>query len=220
MMSVAFPFFNGLQYKNFWAFSPQPFQTRLPIVCGKRWNKTVRFFPSNYYYYYYYYIEKISFIFLVYTGYAYTHSQGLTGVIITDHEYPQRVAFNVLNLILEEFLLKHPKIRWAAPLAYSSGNSAIGAAAAPTSRDVPFTPFPSLKEYLQKYQHPHEADSILKVQKEIDETKVILHKTIESMLDRGEKLDQLVDKSEKLSAQSKTFYKVAQKTNSCSCSIQ
>jgi synaptobrevin homolog YKT6 len=131
--------------------------------------------------------------------------------MITDHEYPHRVAFNLLNQILDEFLQKHPKIRWTTPL--TSGATRGG-------RDVPVTPFQQLKEYLVKYQNPHEADSILRVQKEIDETKVILHKTIESMLDRGERLDQLVDKSEKLSAQSKTFYKVAQKTNACSCSIQ
>ena len=141
-------------------------------------------------------------------------------MIITDHEYPQRVAFNLLNIILDEFLQKYPKMRWAAPLTSSGASMMSTQSSSAASREVPYTPFPCLKEYLQKYQNPHEADSILKVQKEIDETKVILHKTIESMLDRGEKLDQLVDKSEKLSAQSKTFYKVAQKTNSCSCSIQ
>ena len=33
------------------------------------------------------------------------------------------------------------------------------------------------------------------------------HNTIEAVLDRGEKLDDLVEKSEGLSMQSKTFYK-------------
>ena len=33
------------------------------------------------------------------------------------------------------------------------------------------------------------------------------HNTIEAVLDRGEKLDDLVDKSEGLSSQSKAFYK-------------
>ena len=45
--------------------------------------------------------------------------------------------------------------------------------------------------------------------------KVILHKTIESMLERGEKLDSLVDKSSDLSMASQMFYKQARKTNSC-----
>ena len=46
--------------------------------------------------------------------------------------------------------------------------------------------FPVLKEYLTKYQDPQAADSIMKIQKELDETKIVLHKTIESVLERGE----------------------------------
>ena len=51
----------------------------------------------------------------------------------------------------------------------------------------------------------------MKVQAELDETKIILHKTIESVLERGEKLDNLVDRSEALSSQSRMFYKTAKK---------
>jgi hypothetical protein len=66
--------------------------------------------------------------------------------------------------------------------------------------------FPELKDYIQKYQDPQQADSIMKIQKELDETKIVLHKTIESVLERGEKIDNLVQKSDGLSAQSKMFY--------------
>ena len=68
---------------------------------------------------------------------------------------------------------------------------------------------------MKKYQDPSQADSIMKVQQELDETKIVLHKTIESVLQRGEKLDSLVDKSEALSSSSRMFYKQAKKTNSC-----
>ena len=44
---------------------------------------------------------------------------------------------------------------------------------------------------------------------------IFQHNTIEAVLQRGEKLDDLVDKSEALSLQSKAFYKTARKTNSC-----
>ena len=37
------------------------------------------------------------------------------------------------------------------------------------------------------------------------------HKTIESVLERGEKINDLVDRSNALSAQSKAFYKTAKK---------
>lgn len=67
---------------------------------------------------------------------------------------------------------------------------------------------PELKEYLSKYQDPQQADSIMKIQKELDETKIVLHKTIESVLQRGEKIDDLVAKSDGLSSQSKMFYRM------------
>ena len=47
----------------------------------------------------------------------------------------------------------------------------------------------------------------MKVQRELDETKIVLHKTIESVLERGEKIDNLVQKSNDLSGQSRMFYK-------------
>ena len=40
-------------------------------------------------------------------------------------------------------------------------------------------------------------------------------KTIDNLLERGEKLDSLVERSDDLSKQSKMFYKQARKTNSC-----
>lgn len=41
------------------------------------------------------------------------------------------------------------------------------------------------------------------------------HKTMASLLERGEKLEDLVEKSDQLSAQSKIFFKTAKKTNAC-----
>lgn len=64
-------------------------------------------------------------------------------------------------------------------------------------------------------QDPTQADKLSKIQKDLDETKVVLHQTIDSMLQRGEKLDSLVDKSSDLSMASQIFYKQAKKTNSC-----
>ncbi|KIL88422.1 synaptobrevin like ykt6 [Fusarium avenaceum] len=97
--------------------------------------------------------------------------------------------------VVDEFLTKYPRSSWAD--------------------GEPVLAFPELKEYLSKYQDPHQADSILKIQKELDETKIVIHKTIESVLQRGEKLDDLVAKSDGLSAQSKLFYQQAKKQNSC-----
>ena len=59
------------------------------------------------------------------------------------------------------------------------------------------------------------ADKISAIQKELNETTAVLSKTIDNVLERGEKLDDLVSKSQDLSSQSKVFYKQAKKTNSC-----
>lgn len=45
----------------------------------------------------------------------------------------------------------------------------------------------------------------MKIRRELDETKIVLHKTIESVLQRGEDLENLAEKSEALSRQSKMF---------------
>jgi synaptobrevin family protein YKT6 len=74
-------------------------------------------------------------------------------VLICDHEYPVRPAFSLLTKLLDDFTAKVPQS--------SFGNaSAIN--------------FPEAAMYLQKYQDPRQADAIMKVQQELDETKIVL----------------------------------------------
>ena len=75
--------------------------------------------------------------------------------------------------------------------------------------------YPRLEAALAEYQDPAKVDKITKLDKQLGETKDILYRTIDAVLARGEKLDDLVEKSSKLSDQSKGFYKTAKKTNSC-----
>jgi len=132
----------------------------------------------------------------MYTAHVYNRAgtDQLCAVVVTDQEYPVRPAFSLLSKIMDEF-------DTAVPVASRSDPSSIS--------------FPAIQSYLTKYQDPKQADNIMKVQTELDETKIILHQTIESVLERGEKLDNLVDRSTALSAQSKMFYKTAKKQNSC-----
>lgn len=99
-----------------------------------------------------------------YTAHVYSRqSDNLSGVIITDQEYPVRVAFSLLNKILDEFTTKIPRSTWEekAKLGRASGKQSL----------VEWQP---LGEYVQKYQDPKQADSIMRVQQELDETKIIL----------------------------------------------
>jgi synaptobrevin family protein YKT6 len=53
------------------------------------------------------------------------------------------------------------------------------------------------------------------VQREIEEVKLIMVENIDKVLERGEKIDDLVEKSNTLSIESKKFYKKSKKLNSC-----
>lgn len=127
-------------------------------------------------------LQRIAYVF-----HAYGRKEGVCGIVVTDEEYPQMVAHHLLSKICAEFLAKYPR----TALTSATENS---------------LQFPELKGYITQYQDPQQADSIMKIQKELDETKIILHNTIESVLERGEKIDNLVAKSDGLSAQSKMFY--------------
>jgi len=120
----------------------------------------------------------------------------LAGAVTTDLEYPSRVAFVLLTQVLDEFTNAHGTSWRDATEPYS----------------MVFEP---LEGYIVKYQDPAAADKVTKIQKDLDDTTQILHKTIDSVLERGVKLDNLVERSDDLSRQSKMFYKQAKKTNAC-----
>jgi synaptobrevin family protein YKT6 len=95
-----------------------------------------------------------------YTAHAYSRgADSVTGIVVTDKEYPIRVAFSLLNKILDDFLVRVPPGpggRW------SPSDSAV----------QNFKP--ALDEFVRKYQDPKQADTIMKVQQELDETKIEL----------------------------------------------
>lgn len=130
-----------------------------------------------------------------YMLHAHVRSNGLAAVAVCDKEYPSRVAYTLLMKVQEDFMSLYSEDAWRHTDAH--------------------LPFPALDEMILKYQDPSKADSILKIQTDLDETKVVLHNTIESLLERGTKLDNLVEKSTDLSANSKMFYNTAKKQNSC-----
>ncbi|KAL0288415.1 UNVERIFIED_CONTAM: VAMP-like protein YKT61 [Sesamum angustifolium] len=111
------------------------------------------------------------------------NQNGLCALGFMDDHYPVRSAFSLLNKVLEEYQ-KNFGDSWKTVQADNSQQGLY------------------LNEALSKFQDPAEADKLLKIQRELDETKIILHKTIDSVLARGEKLDSLVEKSSDLSAAS------------------
>lgn len=89
---------------------------------------------------------------------VYVRGDNLAGVVISDHEYPSRVAHTLITKILDDFSQKIPAGNWPNL----------------EERDVNF---PQLNTYLAKYQNPKEADAMTKIMDDLDETKIILVKT-------------------------------------------
>ncbi len=145
--------------------------------------------------------------------------------LLIPQEYPTTAAFSILTKVLDEYVAEAGE-GWQKVEADSQAANGI------------------LQPALIKYQDHTQADKLSKIQKDLDETKIILHQvgredqmemldeidkgnsqlmstpdflsqTIDSVLKRGEKLDTLVDKSNDLSLASQMFYKQAKKTNSC-----
>lgn len=73
----------------------------------------------------------------------------------------------MVHMMLDEFTLK--EFPWKA-----------------ATEDNPFD-FPPLQEHLIKFQDPSEADKLMKIQKDIDQTRETVIKTIDQLLQRGEK---------------------------------
>ncbi|KAK3281719.1 VAMP-like protein ykt61 [Cymbomonas tetramitiformis] len=124
------------------------------------------------------------------------NKNGLSAIAFVDREYPSRSTFCVLNKVIEDYEQKFGEV-WKK---ISEDTEAAN---------------PICESALKEFQDPAAADKLLKIQRELDETKVILHKTIDSVLARGEKLDSLVERSNDLSLASQVFYKQARKQNQC-----
>jgi len=131
-----------------------------------------------------------------YMCHVFVRADKLAVVCVSDHEYPPRVAHTMMQRCSEDFAGQIQPGEWTSGQEVTGFNG-------------------QLEVYLNKFQDPTQSDAMSRLQSDLDETKIVLHSTIEAVLQRGEKLDDLVDKSEALSMQSKAFYKTARKTNSC-----
>lgn len=127
---------------------------------------------------------------------VYHRNDNLGAVLIADDEYPQRVAHALLTTMLDEFTEKVPTVLLTVNTEFAFN----------------FTLLPVL---MAKYQDPRQVDTISRLESDLDETTLILKNTIEAVLERGERLDDLIAKSEELSFNSKSFYTVAKKNKSC-----
>jgi len=128
----------------------------------------------------------------------YVSPHGVTAVCFADEEYPARVAFGYLSKLCEDFV----GATGGQPVTSNEDNSVPSFQAAHT-------------KLLVQFQDPTQADQLTKIMADLEQTKLVLHETIEAALERGQKIDDLIVKSNDLSGSSKMFYKTARKQNQC-----
>ena len=79
--------------------------------------------------------------------------------------------------------------------------------------------FSELDEMIKRFQDPKEADKLMMIEKELDEIQGMLTKTLNDLLERGEKLEDLAKVSEDINETSYNFYQKSKKANNKCCSL-
>mmetsp|Transcript_100851 Transcript_100851/g.308342 ORF Transcript_100851/g.308342 Transcript_100851/m.308342 type:complete len:202 (-) Transcript_100851:87-692(-) len=131
-------------------------------------------------------------------GYCHTfvHPNGLGAAVMVDSEYPERVAKSLLSEATRVFL-ERCQGKWE------------------DKQEDTLVECPEVAELFLKYQNPAEADKITKIEKDLEDVKETVLKSMDDLCKRGENLDALMQKSADLSSTSVQFYRTAKKNNQC-----
>jgi|EP00927_Polykrikos_kofoidii_P061752 synaptobrevin family protein YKT6 len=127
---------------------------------------------------------------------TWAHPEGIIVSVLVDGEYPSRVACSLLSETVRIF-----------------GETMAGQWE-DASQDLDLQSADILQLF-QKFQNPAEADKLTKIEKDLEEVKETVMKSMDELLKRGESLDTLMQKSKDLSNTSVQFYRTAKKNNQC-----
>ncbi|KAG2688097.1 hypothetical protein I3843_09G078300 [Carya illinoinensis] len=120
----------------------------------------------------------------------YLVDNGYTYCVVADESVGRQVPMTFLERIKEDFLSRYGGGK-AATVPANSLNKEFG---------------PKLKEHMQYcIDHPEEVSKLAKVKAQVSEVKGVMMENIEKVLDRGEKIELLVDKTENLHQQAQDF---------------
>lgn len=122
-------------------------------------------------------------------------SEGITFMCMADAKTKHRVAFTFLESIRDEFLSMFGEVAHTA-LAFSLNE-----------------PFCRVLQQRMNEFNVEDADELKQVRSQIDGLKDIMIDDIEKILERGEKIELLVDRTESLNNQGIIFRKSAKATN-------
>jgi synaptobrevin family protein YKT6 len=134
--------------------------------------------------------------------YAIANEDKIGVTLISDEEYPKRVAI--------DFLLKiHDNFKTFLAQQNVNLNS--------IEKDTDLK-FDYIATEIEAWQDPSKKDNIMKLQNELNDVHDIMKQNLNELLKKQENLESLMAKSQDLSLASVNFYKQAKKTNSC-CNI-
>nr|CCA21993.1 vesicleassociated membrane protein putative [Albugo laibachii Nc14] len=112
----------------------------------------------------------------------------ITYLCMADAQFKLRVSFLFLEELKSRFLAKYG----------DRGTTAIAFAMNEEFQH-------DMRRLMDFYNENPEADSVTRVQRQIDDVKEVMVENIEKVLDRGEKFELLVDRTDKLNRQSVKF---------------
>ena len=118
--------------------------------------------------------------------------QGLVFVAVGDAGFPQKAAFDHLGRVRAQFQRQFP-------LSAGQEKNLV-----PLCLNTELAPLLA-NEMRHAAAQARDEDKISRIQSEVDEVRDIMVQNIESIVERGERLDLLIDKTENLSAEGASF---------------
>ncbi|CRG99316.1 SNARE protein, putative [Plasmodium relictum] len=132
------------------------------------------------------------------TVFAFKYFDNICPVVITSDNYPERIAFYMINEIYRDFINNIPKSEW---IEIKQDNK------------ISF----NLNTYLEKYKDPLSCDAITQTNIKINENIEKVRISMDSLIKNRDNLDVLVDKSKDLSTSTKHLFKQSKKLKKKQC---
>eukprot|EP00793_Prasinoderma_coloniale_P003397 PRCOL_00006633-RA len=124
---------------------------------------------------------------------------GFAFLAVADEDYGRQVPFAFLERVRDDFM----------------ANAMAGAGGSAGSHSLQQSFGPQLKRHMQfAADKPEELSKVAMVQKQVSEVKNVMMDNIEKVLDRGEKIELLVDKTENLRTQADAFQRTGRRLRS------
>mmetsp|Transcript_7486 Transcript_7486/g.11795 ORF Transcript_7486/g.11795 Transcript_7486/m.11795 type:complete len:177 (+) Transcript_7486:267-797(+) len=126
-------------------------------------------------------------------AFHYIVEDGITYLCLADEQLKRRIPFAFLQDVKERFKATYSSEQAHAAIAFAMNDDFARV----------------LQKQMQYYSENPDADSIGRVRSQIDDIKETMVENIEKLLQRGEKIDLLVDKTDRMQQAAFTFEKSA-----------